>query len=140
MGGKVALSVSLSSPRSFSRDGNSVARRGGRKSLPTFLSSFSLFWKLFLSLFPLSFLSLQRSPLSRRKFFYRERSLSPPFLPLSLFVSHVLFLLLCFSPSLSLRLLATEITSIAREPQGELCSLFVLSLFSHPSFAGKREK
>ena len=48
--------MSLSSPRSLSRDGESIARRGGRKSLPLFLSPFSFFsffQKIFLSLSPL---------------------------------------------------------------------------------------
>ena len=90
------------------------------------------------SLFPLTaFLSLPRtlslSLSSRRKLFpSREILLSSP-------PSHSILLLFCFSPSLSSCLLATEITSVAREPQGELLFLLRTSLSPVTSLSLSRD-
>ena len=138
-------------------------------SLPFLLSLRNISSLFFISL-SLHFSLFPSLSLSRRKFRREERreEKSPSFFPLlSLFFSEIIPLSLAteiflsreeslsslsstFSLTLSRslssplllssRFLATEITSVVREPQGELSSLFVLSLFSHPSSAHEREK
>ena len=96
-----SFSLSLSLPLALSRDGNSVARRGGRKSLPLFSLFFLFsFRKLFLSLSPLFPLSPALPSLSREGNFSVARGVS--LLPFF----HFLFLSLTFSFFSSASLLA----------------------------------
>ena len=92
------------------------AKGGGKLNfsclLPLFLSLQKLSSPPSHSLLLLFFFSLFSFP---SRFFFSCPSSLPLFI----------FLLLCFSPSLSSHLLATKITSVAREPHGEVH-------FSHP--------
>ena len=98
--------------------------RSREESLSFLASTFSLSLSLLCAL-PFS-PSLSQLKFSRHEERHEEKN---PSVSLSTLSFSVFFLLLCFSPSLSSRLLATEVTFVVRELQGELLFLSPASLF-----------